>query len=464
MTHLLNPHRFRPYNVGGSPSLSNNLVGLWSPLNLGNQRGTVVETEATYTSPSVRLRRTSDDAEKSFTGTEVAVGVAKDWVNEGFLYESDFSAGADGVSALRGTVAGNIDGIGGVDDTLRHTADATAAGAATGFRHNTEVVLVVGQSYRATVDVYLPSGQTEARTIGFVIPSTLTMASGTGRTNLTDQWVTLTYEFTAAATSLLIALGDAAYSTTGFTAAVAGDLMYAKNYAVQGLTEDGHVVTLYDQSGNDLDLTQSTAASQPQLVDAGVYLRDANGNIAPYFDGTDDQLDNNAVATSTQGSEIQLTVLGVIDFSDVDTLDGSLCFGLSTATGTDYLLFGNNDAAASSDYGTFYASWRDSAGLVVTPQAIDYAIRDEVHLYTAGCDGAVPRQVTKVDGVNRNSNVSNLGAVAWDRFSMGCFTRTTSANHMVGFVTAAAVYAHLDETQLATVETSLMSTFGITPA
>ena len=50
---------------------------------------------------------------------------------------------------------------------------------------------------------------------------------------------------------------------------------------------DGFVETWYDQSGNGNDATQSVAASQPKIVDAGVLV---SGGID--FDGVDDLLRN----------------------------------------------------------------------------------------------------------------------------------------------------------------------------
>jgi hypothetical protein len=52
---------------------------------------------------------------------------------------------------------------------------------------------------------------------------------------------------------------------------------------------DGLVVTWYDQTGNSADITMATAASQPQLVTAGVV--NTKGSLpCVTFDGTDDRL------------------------------------------------------------------------------------------------------------------------------------------------------------------------------
>ena len=41
---------------------------------------------------------------------------------------------------------------------------------------------------------------------------------------------------------------------------------------------NGFVVTWYDQSGGARNLAQATAATQPQIVDAGTYIGDVNWN------------------------------------------------------------------------------------------------------------------------------------------------------------------------------------------
>jgi len=53
-------------------------------------------------------------------------------------------------------------------------------------------------------------------------------------------------------------------------------------------SDNGHVTTWYDQAGSN-DATQSTAANQPKIVDAGVLVTE-NGKPAVSFDGVDDYL------------------------------------------------------------------------------------------------------------------------------------------------------------------------------
>lgn len=68
-----------------------------------------------------RALSASDVTELITTG----VNPADQWGTQTTVYTSDFSAGTDGWSAVRGTADGNIDGISGVDNTLRFTVDST---------------------------------------------------------------------------------------------------------------------------------------------------------------------------------------------------------------------------------------------------------------------------------------------------------------------------------------------------
>jgi len=67
----------------------------------------------------------------------------------------------------------------------------------------------------------------------------------------------------------------------------AGEIEDGTLEAFVGAGNDGFVTTWYDQSGNGNDATQTTAASQPKIVDAGVLVTE-NGKAAVDFDGVDD--------------------------------------------------------------------------------------------------------------------------------------------------------------------------------
>lgn len=70
-----------------------------------------------------------------------------------------------------------------------------------------------------------------------------------------------------------------------------GDLDTAalKAFIGTGGSDDGAIVVWYDQSGNSRDMTQSTQANQPLIMDNGLILR-TSGYVNIACDGTNDRL------------------------------------------------------------------------------------------------------------------------------------------------------------------------------
>jgi hypothetical protein len=84
-------------------------------------------------------------------------------VPDSLEYASDFSAGVDGNSALNGTVTGNVDGIGGKDDSLSLWAD--------GVNSSHSIILpytsVFGATYEISFEFFIPSTNTNCDGIWF---------------------------------------------------------------------------------------------------------------------------------------------------------------------------------------------------------------------------------------------------------------------------------------------------------
>ena len=74
-----------------------------------------------------------------------------------------------------------------------------------------------------------------------------------------------------------------------------GDLL---RWVGLGASNNGFVTTYYDQSGNENNAVQATAANQPQIVDAGSLIT-SNGYTVIGYDGTDDNLSTSLTATGT---------------------------------------------------------------------------------------------------------------------------------------------------------------------
>jgi hypothetical protein len=91
---------------------------------------------------------------------------------------------------------------------------------------------------------------------------------------------------------------------------------------------DSFVVTWYDQAGSK-DMTESTAANQPQIVSSGSVITDG-ANPALYFDGTNDQF--TATGVSNWDLANNLTLVGVA--SQPDAATASVIFSQRTGSGS----------------------------------------------------------------------------------------------------------------------------------
>jgi hypothetical protein len=178
-------------------------------------------------------------------GATASGGSFVDW---GFKYQSDFSAGVDSWNVLAGTAAGNIDSIGGEDNTLRFTCDT--ANDLHALRKET-ALLTIGKKYIVSFRYYLPSTNSKINGIrafggggtSLVLSSTL---------NVTDTWTTFTSSvFTAISTSVLRVY---AYNDASITFQDAGgdDVFYIKDITIQENPPDkyiGHLLRIKDSAG-----------------------------------------------------------------------------------------------------------------------------------------------------------------------------------------------------------------------
>jgi hypothetical protein len=299
----------------------------------------------TYTGNVVDVRRSSDDAEDSFTATEVADGTLTDWVgvgNDGFVTQWYDQSGNDN-HATQGTNASQpkiVDGGVLVSDGISFNGTsqqlavagntvitASAAGTYSAFSVQTintdEAGYLYGNGNNTTTGtaLYANSDSTYvltngsdasrdkiARTLGKNLLSAvyasgranlLVNATGTDAESGTYAFNAGTEDFTignrpngtAAATRLNGSIREIiVYNSNQSANRTAIEANIGETYGITGIpaydnTVDGFVETWYDQSGNGNDATQSVAAKQPKIVDAGVLV---SGGLD--FDGVDDLL------------------------------------------------------------------------------------------------------------------------------------------------------------------------------
>jgi hypothetical protein len=152
----------------------------------------------------------------------------------------------------------------------------------------------------------------------------------------------------------------------GFTALGNLDTSALTSFCSSG---NGFVTTWYDQSGNALNLTQTTALNQPQIVNAGALVTQ-NSKPAIYFDGVNDVLNgialSNYITASTYSNisvfnPIALTTNG----ANMEQNDALWIDSTNGYTGV-YFKSTNNLFAGTYDTGLHQASVSITANTQIT--------------------------------------------------------------------------------------------------
>jgi archaellum component FlaF (FlaF/FlaG flagellin family) len=217
----------------------------------------------TYTGNVVDVRRSSDDAEDSFTAAEVSDGTLEAWVNTdlGITFE---------------------------------TAEPTTSGAtvtnasSTGFTYSSSATILKGA--RIPFSQSIPAGAeisitlTVSDNVGSMTPSVRLASDNAGQ--LESSATPNTFTSNANGTQTFVGTTTSTTTSLAFFDNVVGSFNVS-NVTINYIRYNGHVTKWYDQSGNDNHATQGTAAKQPKIVDGGSLV---TGGID--FDGVDDLLRN----------------------------------------------------------------------------------------------------------------------------------------------------------------------------
>jgi hypothetical protein len=165
------------------------------------------------------------------------------------VYESDFSVDANGWTAIAlSSIVGNIDGIGGQDNWLRGTLNATNTQHAMLISN-----LVIGQSYSITGLCYIPSSN--AATVAISVRDGVSV-SLTAVAALDAATAFSTGQFTATTNSLRLYARNSGGSTT---VSGSGDVMYVKDVVITRLGCTSELLAsnaqsdtgqIFDTSGN----------------------------------------------------------------------------------------------------------------------------------------------------------------------------------------------------------------------
>jgi hypothetical protein len=359
----------------------------------------------------VRVRRSSDNAEQDFTAADVSNGTLVDWVNEiGVIRNRTGSA--------RWTT---------VTPTATGFDAATINVGACGY----DLYGSSGDSVTVTFDVLLNSGS-------FSVQLRNGFESGSSVSNSETISTSGSKSFTLTSSADFVALQ--------FISASA-DIEVTNFFINTPWTNDGFVETWYDQSGNGNDATQSVAASQPKIVDAGSLV---SGGF--YFDGVDDYLSSDALGASMSGTDVPFSLFHV---SQVDVVATQNVLGFGRSTSSRPLL--TNVYAAGGGFGY---QVRDDANILKADVAISS--------YSTGVDYLVSSQGsgTTIDFNVNGTNLVNdadidVGAITFDRFTIGALERTSVASFLNGRVAEIIVYMSDQSASRVAIETNINDHYNI---
>jgi hypothetical protein len=181
-----------------------------------------------------------------------------------------------------------------------------------------------------------------------------------------------------------------------------------------GGTEDGFVVTWYDQSGNGNNATQATAASQPKIVSSGTLVTE-NGKAALDFDGAD--------------------FLAVNDNANLrnSSMSFFMAFNNNTAGRADWLSCGSSQAYTSNNYILGTNSQTSGSFFGRTPETqYQPAITDIQNLFSFIADNSTTSINWYVNAVSKISLTSNtIGTDDTTGLFIGCSLSIGSPSSVV---------------------------------
>jgi hypothetical protein len=100
---------------------------------------------------------------------------------------------------------------------------------------------------------------------------------------------------------------DLAESDIGFTSAGNLDTTALLAFTGTGALDNGFVTTWYDQSGNGINATQTTALAQPQIVSAGSVINVNSKPCIQFTSALSNRLETSLISSSTEVSIISVS-------------------------------------------------------------------------------------------------------------------------------------------------------------
>jgi hypothetical protein len=356
----------------------------YSLRSLGTRQATLAATGDTVARANgkfvAQVRRSSDDALKSFTADEVTDGTLLAFVTDsqvGWNVQPTFSndSGTGSVTSQSSTATTATVSFTGDADLLRETSKPNHVLASSGD----QVIFNISIS-----------GLDSAGTLRLRTSGTNTTVGSSTVSNGDNQDITLNLT------------GSAGYLAMSFVASSGGTITFN---SIKVLPKTGFVKTWYDQSvtnqagdtatGNHA--VQATAGSQPKIVSSGTLLNELD------FDGTDDELAIDFGADLSQANSFFM-----VHQSDTTTANSNDFFDRSS--GSPRTLFDQS----GSNYRMFSDSSADTGVAITTDKSLVFALYNGASSLFAKNGTATSALNTGTASVNQNSSLGASNVSFYD--------------------------------------------------
>jgi len=236
----------------------------------------------------------------------------------------------------------------------------------------------------------------------------------------------------------------------GFTSA--GDLDTASLKTFVG-ANSGFVTTWYDQSTNARNATQTTAANQPRIINAGTVERIA-GDPSIFFDGSNDNLRADNVSNDFTGEDKPVSSFLVVNKTNTTTNGVVSGFGRG-ASGNPRIDFTLNNQPQ------FEFIIRDNTGTLIIRRSTNFYTANTNYLFTAITTGTLVN--IYINSIDRSptTNSTNVTALTLDRYTIGAITLTTTSTYFGGYISENILYASDNSANRTGIETNINSYYGI---
>lgn len=217
---------------------------------------------------------------------------------------------------------------------------------------------------------------------------------------------------------------------------------------------DGFVVSMYDQSGNGLTASQSTAAAQPKIVSSGSLIT-ANGKPAATFDGVNDGLVTAAV------SSIPDNVNGLSLFLTVKNTDDGFTFGQYNPT-ISKRVWSSNVVSVNTGRGTYSFSVQVADTFQLNSALPEVDILAQVNVLTGMWFGADTKCRSAINGAAFTLVNSSTPAISSVSKSIEIGSISDESSFSAGDFMEAIIYPAEKTSDRSAIEADIAAYHGVT--